>query len=465
MSSGPTAIAKKDDFDLSPASLALGMGSVAAPHECPKEWKAGTDKIGDELKSFYRDFSVPWMVQWRLSNSGFTAATDIALRWPDDAALHEKASRDCGFFPGQNGYDEDSSLLAMIRLSNVVERCKTYRKRKLTEVDTTPLDDHKAMLGRGDRAEMRNSYKTLYHIAPETSFEGSEHYLGVLKRVLTRGEFPTGSQLDLSSIVPHHPLEGELKFQKRKSKDDNEWNEESAHDPVVEKSWRRTMMIWRTSLLMACSVCPHVGTVDLTKDKLDKFYDFLYGETIMTREPAPSLSVMKVAERKAWRRVALLMSKDDTMKLSEALLDITRDSNFWVREVYEFCKRGKGDSSPWKPSTTKPKGVAKGYQKAGGKAWMGGGKPTAPGKSKKGKGGKGKPPPAWGGTPYAAAPAAPAQPATRQWASTHTDGSQFCKKYHAFNNCPGSCGRCHLCPILLPGGNPCGANHRASVHP
>ncbi len=185
----------------------------------------------------------------------------------------------------------------MIRLGSVViERCKYYRKRKLTEVDTTLLDDYMAMSGSGDCAEMRNAHKLLCHLSPETKHEGSEHFLGVLERVLGRCEFPTGTQLDLCSIVPHHPQEGELKFQKRKYKIDLEWKEESVHDPSVEKSWKRTMMIWRTSLLMACSVCSHAATVDPKKEALDAFYEYLYGEDIMTRDPPPSFMVMKLAE-------------------------------------------------------------------------------------------------------------------------------------------------------------------------
>ena len=150
-------------------------------------------------------------------------------------------------------------------------------------------------------------------------------------------------------------------------------------------------------------------------------------------------------------------------KLSAALLEVTNDDKFWTREVYEFCRRGgKGDSSG-KPSKGKNKGGAKGSVKGSWKTPKGKSS-TTKGQGKKGSK-KGSKNTAWVTAPPASAPSVPAGTGTKQWATVHTDGSQFCKKYHAFNNCPGGCNRCHLCPILLPGGHACGANHRASTHP
>ena len=44
------------------------------------------------------------------------------------------------------------------------------------------------------------------------------------------------------------------------------------------------------------------------------------------------------------------------------------------------------------------------------------------------------------------------------------DGKEFCKKYHAFNRCPGDCCRSHNCPVILPNGKPCEKNHSAADH-
>ena len=126
------------------------------------------------------------------------------------------------------------------------------RKRKLEEVDLHSVQDYKAMIGRGDRTLMRQTYVAQYNVQPELEYEGSDHMLGVLKRVLFRGEFLTGSQLDLNKIVAHHSKDGELKFQRLQTKDDTDWIQEEANKVYAEKQWKRTMMIWRTSLLMGC---------------------------------------------------------------------------------------------------------------------------------------------------------------------------------------------------------------------
>ena len=54
-----------------------------------------------------------------------------------------------------------------------------------------------------------------------------------------------------------------------------------------EKHWKLVLMIWRTSLLMVVATCTGPSSIKLTKAELDEFYTFLFGDTIMGREPAP----------------------------------------------------------------------------------------------------------------------------------------------------------------------------------
>ena len=129
---------------------------------------------------------------------------------------------------GKNGYDEDSSVLASLRLENAVDQFLQVRKRKLEEVDLHSVQDYKAMIGRGDRTEMRQAYLAKFNVQPEREYEGSDHMLGVLMRMLFQGEFLTGSQLDINKIVAHHPKDGEVKFQRLQTKDDTDWIQEEA---------------------------------------------------------------------------------------------------------------------------------------------------------------------------------------------------------------------------------------------
>ncbi|CAE7323088.1 unnamed protein product, partial [Symbiodinium sp. CCMP2592] len=174
--------------------------------------------------------------------------------------------------PPKLGFNDNTSVLASIRLESAIEQFKLLKKRKLAEVDIHSVEDYKAMIGRGDRQEMRAAYLAKFGVEPEREFEGSDHMLGVLKRVLYRGEFLSGSQLDLNKVVANHPKDGEVKFQKRQSKEDVEWIHEEANRVQTEKQWKRVLMIWRTSLLMVVATCAGPYSIQLTKSDLDEFY-------------------------------------------------------------------------------------------------------------------------------------------------------------------------------------------------
>ena len=78
------------------------------------------------------------------------------------------------------------------------------------------------MLGRGDRAELRASYKALNKEDTLPEYEGSDHFMGVYKRTFARDEFPAGNSLNTSMIIAQHTLEGEVKHQKPKQTKDGD---------------------------------------------------------------------------------------------------------------------------------------------------------------------------------------------------------------------------------------------------
>ncbi|CAE7766703.1 Rbm17 [Symbiodinium sp. CCMP2592] len=451
---GPAAILgqTRDGMDRPGAEVDAKLTLARPPELCPDPYKEEVMKIEDHVRLV-------------LGKQGFVTAQDWAGRW-DEKELRKEAPK-LGFSPGQNGYDEHTCVLTAIRLENAVEQFKLLKKRKLAEVDIHSVEDYKAMIGRGDRQEMRAAYLSKFGTEPEREHEGSDHMLGVLKRVLYRGEFLSGSQLDLN--VANHPKDGELKFQKRQSKEDEEWIHEESNRVQSEKQWKRVLMIWRTSLLMVVATCTGPSCIHLTKADLDDFYNFLFGDTIMGREPAPSLGVLMTAERKVWRQVALNMAKDETLTITAALKEIQNNSRFWSMEIDEFCFRRHHTVQPKGPR----KGKGKGKDKDKGKVWQQWdywkGKGKKPGKSK----GKSKKEDwRWATRSEEAADHPPPPPATfartkashQEWAPKGSDGKEFCKKYHAFNRCPGDCGRSHNCPVILPDGKVCEKNHRAADH-
>ena len=154
-------------------------------------------------------------------------------------------------------------------------------------------------------------------------------------------------------------------------------------------SWRqpeRLHLTFRTTLLMCTAALPQFGNLRVTKEELDDWYAWFYGEDIAGRKPPPSDTTLLFAERNAWRKIHEMVHQGTT--LSEALKNIRGDFLFWQREVYEHLNRalekGKSKSKApkvWQTQWEKPKKGGKG-------SW-----PSAPTRSKpKGKGGKGKSP-------------------------------------------------------------------------
>ena len=58
-------------------------------------------------------------------------------------------------------------------VENAIDQFKLLKKRKLAEVDIHSVEDYKAMIGRGDRQEMRAAYLAKFGVEPEREFEGS----------------------------------------------------------------------------------------------------------------------------------------------------------------------------------------------------------------------------------------------------------------------------------------------------
>ena len=173
---------------------------------------------------------------------------------------------------------------------------------------------------------------------------------------------------------------------------------------------------------------PQFAHLRLTKEALDEWYEWFYGEDIAGRRPPPSERVLQFAERNAWRKIHDLVHP--TTPLTEALSKLRHDHLFWQREVYEYCNSTPRTTSKGlgKRQTQWDK-PAKGGKDRGRK----GTRPTPKGGKRKAAKGKGK-----GQWPDA-------------WAFKDPKGKAFCRDYHLTGTCPGSCGRSHNCPVRQGG--------------
>ncbi len=479
------------------------LNTVRPPTACPEPLRDHVDLITEKLRKLLTEYEIPWKIQAKLGEEGYVWISDLAVRYEDRRQALTKSPEDFEFKPDDPGYSEAKTKLVAGRIASLVMAAQALTKEKVGEaLSIKPEgDDYMAMLDQGDREAMIRAHASRCHghrIDPDE--QGSDHFLALLKRSFSRGEVPI---VQLKQIVPFMPEPGEINFQKRhhKEKTGESYVEEAIKEPFELDRWKRTMTIWRNSLLMAVAVCQSQPSVDLTKATLDELYDeYLYGREIMKKSKPPSLAIMKVAERKFWREVSLRLmkakgkGKSDTME--SVVLEVRKDTLFWQREVYDWCSSQGSKTKPdkskkrnyatnlgrgkWqvqknflknapKFKQSQPKGQSKGKQK---------------GKGKKGKGmvcfvcgkvghtamqcrqnplnqqqqqqGAQIPPPQ----------GAPSQP-TRTWAPRGVDGKPPCREYHGGANCRfgASCRFSHLCPVLKRDGSICGQTHRATDHP
>ena len=201
---------------------------------------------------------------------------------------------------------------------------------------------------------------------------------------------------------------------------DREDEEEVRSHPTSRRQLERLHLIFRTTLLMCTAALPQFGNLRVTKEELDDWYAWFYGEDIAGRKPPPSDTTLLFAERNAWRKIHEMVHQGTT--LSEALKNIRGDFLFWQREVSEHLNRaptkGKSKSKApkvWQTQWEKPKKGGKG-------SW------SSAHSKPKGKGGKGK------------SPNTSSTPWPDHWAFKNPKGVAYCRDHHLHNKCPGSCG-------------------------
>jgi hypothetical protein len=219
---------------------------------------------------------------------------------------------------------------------------------------------------------------------------------------------------------------------RKKASDGESYLEESIWEPGGEKQWKQTMTVFRTTLLMCLAGNPNQTKLKLTKVSLDDFYEWLYGDQMLTRSRAPSLKVVMYTERKAWRKISIMVHEG--LSLEAALKKMRDDSMFWIVEAYERVnQRNNGER------TNRSRSPGRYWDPPGNKSERGMLKNWDPRVNDKVK---------W----------------PKNWATFNPKGREYCKMHLVHYDCPGKCGRSHSCPILRADGAPCNGNHVPRQH-
>jgi hypothetical protein len=426
---------------------------IKPPTPCPLAYVEKLKPIHEGLSKLYTQAGIPYFIQASLATAGFVTTADIKFRWTTPQAAIENSPKELHFEANKNGYDAATSLHTAIRLGQVLTLASKAFDREVEDQVKPEMDDYKSTLMTGQRQEFEKAYLGCYKEVAKISNQGSDHFTAVVNRTISRGLLP---YTDLKHIVPYMPELDSRPSKRKKTYDGEEFIEESIWEPREEKTWKQTMNVFRTTLLMCLAGNPNQTKLKLSKESLDDFYEWIYGEQMLTRQPAPSLKVVMYTERKAWKQISIWVHEG--MTLQDSLKKIREDTFFWIMEVYERVGRGKG-SGEYADKGREGKGKwdkGKG-DKGKGKAWD---SALAKGKAK----GKAKwnASPSWQSSPQAsasssAAPAAPLKQKT--WAKTDPKGKEYCKKHLVYQNCPGQCKRSHNCPIMKQDNTPCNGNH------
>ena len=149
---------------------------------------------------------------------------------------------------------------------------------------------------------------------------------------------------------------------------DREDEVEERGEPKTRHQLERMHAVFRNTLLMCVLSFPQFGQFDITREDLESWYEWFYGEDIGGRFPPPEDHVLAIAERNAWRKIHEKMHEGNTLKA--AMLSVRQDTLFWTREVYEKIKtfsKGKNKSKGKGKSRGKPgnKGKGKPPQQSG----------------------------------------------------------------------------------------------------
>jgi hypothetical protein len=426
---------------------ALAEELHAAPMPVPAAYVASLAALSKDLRQIFDECQVPYYVQAAFQQDGCLQSWELAGRWRDSSDIRDNAHKELGFTDGLHHYDAKTQRLTSMRL----ERAATIAKARTDQIQA-PLDsvpDAIVKLQPGLRATMEQEYLTRVKERPPLTDQGSDHYMGLQYKACQKGEIGYFTNKQIISYVPE-PGERTTTRKRRRDTDGAiyEDDEETREDPYTMDQWKQQLKVFQTSLLMCCWVCPQHRNLDVTHDDMKKFYKYILGPDVAQSKPAPSVKVLMIAERKAWRKIAIFMHEGSDLKA--AMEKVSSDALFWIREI-DQQRSAAGTEKPKGKGKGKPSGKwGKGHGKAKGRKGQ-----TKPYKGNyAGKGGK------WGN-----APAGAPQPATSQaawppgWATQDAKGVQVCRNHFLWKTCQGNCGRSHACPFVKANGQTCGQNH------
>ena len=421
---------------------------AAPPTPCPEGMQPHIDRLEVIPKNILIQNRVPWYVSAKLSELGYVTLTDLGGSYRDQEDARTNAAKELGLLEN----DEEATVhkLAMIRLGQAVCDAKNIIKRNNDFV----------YLSHGNPAELitngtREALEKAYMHAnagsmPPLKYQGSDHYLGMQLKECQRGSIGFFTE---KQIVGKIPGLSEVKTDKKEQrKPDGSYayvDQESREPPATWAQWREMTQIFRTSLLMCTAGASQHSHLQIDKETLDDFYNFVEGPDVGQNPQKPlSLARLRWAERECWKRISIKMHERVT--LVAAIQAIKVDFFFWTHVLH-----GKDPETQTSPRQQEPRG--------GKGKWGTGNRPS-------GKGAQSAQPPRsvpWQSKRQPEPASKPQKTHTKQgtqqgkWEPRNSAGVQYCWNYNKGSCTSGTCNRVHRCCVKLGSGYTCNGKHPA----
>ena len=331
------------------------------PQDCPDENKSDADTWDQEPLSILKQTQVPWFIIATMAKEGWTTLRHLAARFNDNTDIDDKAPVELGYKSGTNGYTAAQQRRVTFSLQEAVGDAKSIQRQR-TESRHRSDEDPTLIMVPGQRESMQAAMKRLYGLTknPPLDEQGADHFMGSMFKDISRGQLGTYTNKEITAKIPdpHTFLYDVVKKRKMVDGTVQELDHKERRPPMSWEQWKKQMKVWTTTLLMAVAANPHQTHLQVAKDTIDDFYEWMYGTDLMTRHNPPTLEVMMYAERLAWRRIALDIHGGIT--LTQSITNIRNNTLFWNTEVCERCTRrpqGWGDHDqghndrPWQLST------------------------------------------------------------------------------------------------------------------
>ena len=330
---------------------------VAPPQEVPDAYTDAVAKLHKTARNLMVLKGIPWFIQATLSDEGFVSMEDLATRWDSPDRARETAPRELGFAPNNNRYTDVTSRLIAARMFQVVHAAQrsmgvgahaTAGPGPHTPGDTAPNLTVSCERGQLERVWEEKTKLT----KPKLALQGSDQLMKRQFKLCAGGEIGFIPMKYLVSALPE-PGERPWKTAKKTTVDgwDREDEVEERGEPKTRHQLERMHAVFRNTLLMCVLSFPQFGQFDITREDLESWYEWFYGEDIGGRFPPPEDHVLAIAERNAWRKIHEQMHEGSTLKA--AMLSVRQDTLFWTREVYEKSGPSPGAARrPGHPWTT-----------------------------------------------------------------------------------------------------------------